>query len=422
MGDPCIDDFEKTTFTSQSTYILPIDPDNGKYLYMGDRWISSDLRNSKYIWLPLVVTAGGAVEIRWSDEWFLNSLNGRGAQQPVITAQPASAYYRPGTPPADVAALSVTATSPDNGVLSYQWYKADTEAGLGEAISGAKQASYNPVIPATLTDGEQITWYWAVVTNTNNNVIDANYQTAAVKSGGARITVTDSDPLKLHFTFDNANGSNVLDNTGTYTGKLMDGASIKNSNGIKLLSIAQSGQWFDLSANAGLIITDNYAFSISTYLYVTSFTGTRYPWSFTANGTIDTAWPGVTGNPAIVYQIKAGEQEVDLITKTNVRIWVYNGTAFASGKWAHVVYTQDGRTGTLYYNGSPIAVNSGAYTSAQGMTGLVQNFLGKSPVTGSSGMVNTFYADFRMYNTAMPGAMTKDLGTELQGKYGNIVP
>jgi len=69
MGDPCINDINRTTFDSQSTYVLPLDADNGKYLYMGDRWIAKDLANSSYIWLPLKVTDNGAILLEWTDEW-----------------------------------------------------------------------------------------------------------------------------------------------------------------------------------------------------------------------------------------------------------------------------------------------------------------------------------------------------------------
>jgi len=71
MGDPCVDDVKRTTFDSQSTHVLPLDPANGKYIYLGDRWVSEDLANSRYIWLPLTVNADGSVAIEWVDEWEL---------------------------------------------------------------------------------------------------------------------------------------------------------------------------------------------------------------------------------------------------------------------------------------------------------------------------------------------------------------
>lgn len=70
MGDPC-EGGSKTTFDSQSTYVVPIDPENGFYLYMGDRWKNGDLKNSSYVWLPLIVNDDGTIVIKNYDEWNL---------------------------------------------------------------------------------------------------------------------------------------------------------------------------------------------------------------------------------------------------------------------------------------------------------------------------------------------------------------
>ncbi|WP_294428104.1 hypothetical protein [uncultured Treponema sp.] len=77
------------------------------------------------------------------------------AKEPVISSQPASKQYNLND---EVTALSVTATSPDNGTLTYQWYKNGVE------ISGAKSASYTP---SSDTAGEFN--YKVVVTNTIPN-------------------------------------------------------------------------------------------------------------------------------------------------------------------------------------------------------------------------------------------------------------
>ena len=69
MGDPCVDDVKKTTFDSQSTCIFEAAKDT--YIYMGDRWLSEDLVNSKYIWLPLEFDQEGKMKLSWKDEWRL---------------------------------------------------------------------------------------------------------------------------------------------------------------------------------------------------------------------------------------------------------------------------------------------------------------------------------------------------------------
>lgn len=74
QGDPCIDDTEKTTFRSQSTEVLPIDIEQGKFIYIGDRWKPDDLGNSTHVWLPLTIDEKGQVKIKWRDKWSLGEL------------------------------------------------------------------------------------------------------------------------------------------------------------------------------------------------------------------------------------------------------------------------------------------------------------------------------------------------------------
>ena len=69
MGDPSIGDTKATTFDTQSTCIFAVDEEAGEYIYMGDRWNSEDLTNSRYIWLPLEFDNEGKMMLRWQEEW-----------------------------------------------------------------------------------------------------------------------------------------------------------------------------------------------------------------------------------------------------------------------------------------------------------------------------------------------------------------
>ena len=73
-GDPCVGDDKRTTFDSQSTCVFLADEENGTYLYMGDRWNSEDLTNSRYIWLPVEFDEEGAMYLRYQEEWSLEAL------------------------------------------------------------------------------------------------------------------------------------------------------------------------------------------------------------------------------------------------------------------------------------------------------------------------------------------------------------
>lgn len=69
LGDPCIGDDSATTFASQSTCVFRTK--DGGYIYMGDRWNSDELSDSRYVWLPAEFDADGKLQLRWQEEWRL---------------------------------------------------------------------------------------------------------------------------------------------------------------------------------------------------------------------------------------------------------------------------------------------------------------------------------------------------------------
>ncbi|MBD0384227.1 OmpL47-type beta-barrel domain-containing protein [Paenibacillus sedimenti] len=78
MRDLSVGTKASTTFDSQSTYVIPVDPAKGKFIYMGDRWNSSNLKDSRYIWLPLEFGQNDEITLKWYDQWNLELLNRMG--------------------------------------------------------------------------------------------------------------------------------------------------------------------------------------------------------------------------------------------------------------------------------------------------------------------------------------------------------
>lgn len=64
-----------TTFRSQSTNVLSYRDENGnkvdgKFIYMGDRWLRENLKDSRYIWLPIELDSEtGTLTMKWRDVW-----------------------------------------------------------------------------------------------------------------------------------------------------------------------------------------------------------------------------------------------------------------------------------------------------------------------------------------------------------------
>lgn len=84
---PYVDPFVRTlstdpdptkAFGTQTTCVIPVDAKNGKFIYVGDIWISSSLKTSKYVWLPIDFGQKGDFTIRWYDSWGKSLLDSMG--------------------------------------------------------------------------------------------------------------------------------------------------------------------------------------------------------------------------------------------------------------------------------------------------------------------------------------------------------
>ena len=53
MGNPCVGPGAETTFNAQGTYVFQVARWPGEYIFMADRWNKKDLKNSRYVWLPI---------------------------------------------------------------------------------------------------------------------------------------------------------------------------------------------------------------------------------------------------------------------------------------------------------------------------------------------------------------------------------
>lgn len=64
MGNPCKGNGAGSTFNSQSTFIMPLPGQKNVFLFMADQWNKTNLPDSRYIWLPIKMTANKPV-IEW---------------------------------------------------------------------------------------------------------------------------------------------------------------------------------------------------------------------------------------------------------------------------------------------------------------------------------------------------------------------
>ncbi|MGV8827797.1 MAG: glycoside hydrolase family 43 protein [Breznakibacter sp.] len=70
LGNPCKGEGAGKTFYAQSTFVLPVAGKKDAFIFMADRWNKDDLKDSRYVWLPIVFEEDRPV-VRWFDEWDL---------------------------------------------------------------------------------------------------------------------------------------------------------------------------------------------------------------------------------------------------------------------------------------------------------------------------------------------------------------
>lgn len=61
----------KTSFKSQSTFVIPVIGKKDAFIYMGDRWTPENAINGRYIWLPVEFEDDKPV-LKWYDKWDLS--------------------------------------------------------------------------------------------------------------------------------------------------------------------------------------------------------------------------------------------------------------------------------------------------------------------------------------------------------------
>lgn len=70
LGNPCVGPGAERTFEGQSTHVLPVHSQPGRFILMLDQWNPTHLRDSRYVWLPIEVD-GNQIRVRWQDRWSL---------------------------------------------------------------------------------------------------------------------------------------------------------------------------------------------------------------------------------------------------------------------------------------------------------------------------------------------------------------
>ena len=132
MGDPCVDDAAGKTFYTQSTCVIPVDEEAGKFIYMGDRWIASELSTSGYVWLPIKLNVDGAIAVSSYEDWTLDALEDMNPIRDTVYFVDSGATETDGyfSRVADAAAGMKNPETPDQAYIKGFWgYEGDNTGG-----------------------------------------------------------------------------------------------------------------------------------------------------------------------------------------------------------------------------------------------------------------------------------------------------
>ncbi|KAI2616825.1 carbohydrate-binding module family 35 protein [Hypoxylon sp. NC1633] len=123
------------TYTSQTNFVLPVGPSAA--IYLGDRWVSTNLMTSTYVWLPLTIS-GTSVRMPNAESWVPNLSS---TSSSASLAKPAETTYEGETAAYSGAARNVNCGSgcsggvaagyiggPDGGMVTFTGIRSDSDA------------------------------------------------------------------------------------------------------------------------------------------------------------------------------------------------------------------------------------------------------------------------------------------------------
>ncbi|KAI0165262.1 carbohydrate-binding module family 35 protein [Hypoxylon sp. FL1284] len=122
------------TYTSQTNFVLPVGENAA--VYLGDRWHSSNLMTSTYVWLPLTIS-GSSVRMADAESWVPDLT---GSSSSAATAKPAETAYEGEAASYGGAARDVSCNGcsgstaagyiggPDKGTVTFGGVRSDADA------------------------------------------------------------------------------------------------------------------------------------------------------------------------------------------------------------------------------------------------------------------------------------------------------
>lgn len=220
------------------------------------------------------------------------------------------------------------------------------------------------------------------------------------------------------------NGTSVSDTECSgITASLKNEATVSKMGKYRVLNLGSGTGYLDLTEQAGELFKSMDAYSISMYYRVdekASLSGAGFfLWTFSSSA-------ACTGSEGKYSAYRLNAQRFANATggygnETAIEI----GGEAAKGKWTHVVYTQDGQTGTLYLDGVAKGTNTEMPTNSSNFTTSVPYaWIGRPAFTADNYLKQTLVADVRLYDRVLGTSEIGELAAavddlEYEYTYGN---
>ena len=210
------------------------------------------------------------------------------------------------------------------------------------------------------------------------------------------------DPsLVLNYDFREVQGNLVKDASGSgVDATLMNGARIADLGEYKILQLPEETSYLDMGLKAGELISTLEDFTVSVY-YRTDvnpwFPGYGYfVWMFSTE-----EFCGPETGRYFAYRINEQRVETSVGGYNNESI-IMKRARSETGRWIHVLYTQDDQQGALYIDGVQIGTNDSMPVLKQNFSQAPAfNWLGRPAFRGDNYLHDSCIADFRIYSRAM---------------------
>ncbi len=229
-----------TSYTSQTTGVIPVAGRSDAFIYMGDRfdntnYLGGSLYGSRHIWLPMTFDAAGNMTISWSNTWNLN------------TAFPTT------TPPSAASGLTVTPQSSEadlawtnNATTSYSLFvDRATDNVFTQNVVSDLVASTTTSYADTYSYSSGTTYYYRIRTLTG-----AGPSYSSVVSNASSPVTPSTPPSPLLASSSDSGVSNSDNVTNVTTPTIYGTASssalitvIKNSSVLGTTTAAGNGAW-----------------------------------------------------------------------------------------------------------------------------------------------------------------------------------